>query len=467
VDAVEYVISNGKIRHLAHEYSGRRQVRAIRNTHAPNDAISSCTLHFDDRSQVSAKIKPDGSFSLESSPAELKDEMQNWHLENHLLRQDEVARFVNLTKGDKYSALLPLLGLNNLEHTAENLRQLREGVTSGSQIQIVRNHLNRLTTEEHKTTPVAERVLAGFEALAKKYGIESRPSEIRVLGGLLAREIDRRMDSLQPDYDRYNAIAQILREDPNEKVASLISATRSAKEKTDALLDSQIAVLESTSVFGKALADLDREVSCPSCGRTIIARDLANHVVRELDYLKDPRKLRETVRTKRRELSRVLERTILKVKDPAVADWLKLESQKETAELFERLNSLTPVNEDAEWRELDVESLETTFARLVEILSREADTAPTHVKELIKDVDVVKKGLLTPGVLVLQGYAGRVEAISGALRKGEDLVRHEIMGRADSIIGEISAETQRAQPPGPPIDLPFISVINFCPDGIW
>jgi len=35
VDAVEYVLNDGRVGHLANEYSGKRQEKAIPNTHKP------------------------------------------------------------------------------------------------------------------------------------------------------------------------------------------------------------------------------------------------------------------------------------------------------------------------------------------------------------------------------------------------------------------------------------------------
>lgn len=38
VDALEYLLTGGKIEHLSHEYSGSRLERAIINTHMPSTA---------------------------------------------------------------------------------------------------------------------------------------------------------------------------------------------------------------------------------------------------------------------------------------------------------------------------------------------------------------------------------------------------------------------------------------------
>jgi hypothetical protein len=45
-----------------------------------------------------------------------------------------VAAFIADTKGKKYSALLPLLGLHRLEIAAENLRQLSKAVIEESKL---------------------------------------------------------------------------------------------------------------------------------------------------------------------------------------------------------------------------------------------------------------------------------------------------------------------------------------------
>ena len=54
-DAIEYLIMKGKIDHLRHEYSGPKQERGIRNTHAPEDTNSLITLNFEDNISVMQK----------------------------------------------------------------------------------------------------------------------------------------------------------------------------------------------------------------------------------------------------------------------------------------------------------------------------------------------------------------------------------------------------------------------------
>jgi len=63
VDAVEYVLSNGRIRHLAHEYSGKHQEKGIPNTHKPEDRKATLNIKFKDDSELRTEIRDNGSFT--------------------------------------------------------------------------------------------------------------------------------------------------------------------------------------------------------------------------------------------------------------------------------------------------------------------------------------------------------------------------------------------------------------------
>ena len=57
VDAVEYVLNDGKIGHLAHEYSGSRQKKGIPNTHIPKNGKTELRIKFQDDSELKIEIK--------------------------------------------------------------------------------------------------------------------------------------------------------------------------------------------------------------------------------------------------------------------------------------------------------------------------------------------------------------------------------------------------------------------------
>lgn len=168
VDAVEYVLNNGKIGHLAHEYSGKHQEKAIHNTHKPKGQKTELGIRFEDDSELKLVINSDGSFT--SSGAETIA-MNTWNYGRTVLRQDEVAAFIHDTKGGKYSALLPLLGLHQMEIAAENLQQLAKSVEQQSELKEARIILSGIKTKRKETFGAASdgQILSKIENLRLSY----------------------------------------------------------------------------------------------------------------------------------------------------------------------------------------------------------------------------------------------------------------------------------------------------------
>ena len=103
VDAIEYVLNDGKIGHLAHEYSGKHQEKAIPNTHKPKSERTELNFKFNDDSELKIEIMSDGSsksLAAESIP------MDSWDYRRTVLRQDEVADFILRVK--KWPQIRPI-----------------------------------------------------------------------------------------------------------------------------------------------------------------------------------------------------------------------------------------------------------------------------------------------------------------------------------------------------------------------
>lgn len=141
VDAIEYVLNDGKIGHLSHEYSGKRLEKAIPNTHKPHDRRVEVIIKFKDESELKIDFKSDGSSNC--SGAE-HIAMNAWEYQRTVLRQDEVSAFIHQTKLGKYSALLPLLGLHSMEVAAENLRQLAKSIEDQAELSATRAKLKEV-----------------------------------------------------------------------------------------------------------------------------------------------------------------------------------------------------------------------------------------------------------------------------------------------------------------------------------
>ena len=143
VDAIEYILAGERIEHLAHEYSGHKQVVAVRNTHTPNGVPSKIRLEFDNHSVIETEISPEGGVTYTESPQGLLKGIRNWDLMRTVLRQDKVADFIHATKGQKYSEVLPLLGLQNFETSAENLRKLRTEIDEQAKTPFIESTLEK------------------------------------------------------------------------------------------------------------------------------------------------------------------------------------------------------------------------------------------------------------------------------------------------------------------------------------
>ena len=445
VDALEYIIENGKIRHLTHEYSGRRLERSVRNTHTPSTAMSSCSAHFDDGSYIVAQIEPDGTHTITCNQADIATRVHAWSLENHVLRQDEVSDFIEKTKGAKYSVLLPLLGLGSLEYAAENLKELAHCVTDKSKIEMVKAKIRELTAKANKHFPSIEcqDVLDRLCELYRKYVGEPPLRDVKAIAIMLEQEIERRIDRLKPEYDRYILLSQMSQEDLDVKLKDMISARERASSVVQTILDCRIAVLESTSRFTNELKNLDEDVECPSCGQMIRAADLVDHVKGEIQNQKEARSLRDAAETARDNFTAAFEQVLGKVKHPAVTSWLGLPDQREINDAITELSSIRPTRRGEYWAEDDLKTFNDNVPKLTQLLSKEIAKATPSTKELIEDQEAANVGRMVPGIHSLRRHVMRIETLITAMENGERLVRDEIRARTEETIKRISAEIQR------------------------
>jgi len=445
VDGIEYIIRDGKICHLQHEYSGSYQEKGVRNTHTPSDSISQSAIHLDDGSFIIAKVKPDGMFTISSSPKDLKLTFQSWNFESHLLRQDEVSRFIHYTKGQKYSALLQLLGLDNLEQAAENLRQLDLGVIKQSGIDAARVQHEQLVkaAEKRLTSLKIEDALIKLDEVAKKYSIRKPAKEIKSLAEQIIAEIEKRIKTLEPEQHRYFVFKQILSEELETRLENLISAEADAERKVDALLDIRISVLEPMEEFVGIIEDPKKEIQCPSCGQMVVGSELVDHVTKELERLKEARAARDKAKDSRKELATALNSVQKSAMDSTFQSWLKLPDQKEFSNLIERLSKFQIFEPDVRWKADGIVALQHVLSKLIPLVKEEAKHAPPSTEGLVDDRDFVNICLTLPEINKLETQITRVQALINTLEKSEESVREEIKRRAEQILDNISVDIRR------------------------
>jgi len=67
VDALEYLATDGKIDHLAHEYAGKSQINGVRNTHAPAASPATIEVTFPRGATIAASVSAKAKVKIESS----------------------------------------------------------------------------------------------------------------------------------------------------------------------------------------------------------------------------------------------------------------------------------------------------------------------------------------------------------------------------------------------------------------
>ena len=174
VDGFEYVLEMGRIEHLRNEYADRSgQRNCVRNTSAPDDVDAKSIVNFVDGNNVFAVIPSDGRISYGSSSDGLLDQFRKWKRPSHVLRQDEVGEFIEKSKGQKYNALIPLLGLQRYEDIFNNFVGLEKQLIERSELENIRTRRQWIQEELEKKVRILEKdkIIAEFKTRAAVYDV--------------------------------------------------------------------------------------------------------------------------------------------------------------------------------------------------------------------------------------------------------------------------------------------------------
>jgi len=445
VDGLEYIVGKGRIRHLAHEYSGSRQEKAIRNTATPDDENSRIIIRFDKNREVCVEINADGVSTVPREHRNLVSIMQNWNVESHLLRQDEVARFILYTKGQKYSALLPLLGLDTLEQAGENLHQLSTKVTERSSIEEHKTQLNMLSKEALTVLESLEsdQVFDDLTKLAAQYNILESAGNLSSLSESLAIEIDKRIGQIEPELERYLVIKEMHDEESLNKMNEMIDARKVAEKSVDLALDIRISVLEPAERFITIIKDSKEEISCPACGQKILAGSFMDHVKKELESLREAREARKTLRDKCNAFVRSLINLQEKAKDEKFTSWLNLPEQDDLSSQFSKLSKVAiPQQDHIQWNDEQIAEVYKILLKIYAILDKQLKNTPPSIEELVKHKEYVKASGKIPEIQKLQTDIDLVQSLINFLENSENAVRNEIKARTEKILEKISDDVK-------------------------
>jgi hypothetical protein len=168
-----------------------------------------------------------------------------------VLRQDEVAEFVRSSKGEKYSALLPLFGLHDLEVAAENLRKLARSAESQAMLRHKQGALEQIMVRRKEIfrDESDTEIEAKIEALYKKYcptGQVAAPLDrCNDLDGALASHIG----ALTAENQQYFGLRRLAELDFAATIKTVRDCNAQLAGSVEPLINEKLAVLQSADTL--------------------------------------------------------------------------------------------------------------------------------------------------------------------------------------------------------------------------
>lgn len=441
VDAVEYQLKNGRIEHLAHEYSGKRQERAIPNTHTPKGQKTGLSIKFQDGSELKTEIRRDGT---KTTFGEAPVGVEAWDYLRTVLRQGEVADFIMGTKGDKYSALLPLLGLDSLETAAENLRQIGRAVEEVSDLRSTRGVIEAAQRRREATfgDGADNDIVAAIEQLYQEYCAEGAAGDDALLCcNTLAEVLDGRIAASSADERRHVALQDAASLNVTGGIDTVRAANSRLADSIEPLVAEKMGVLESTGVFADKLGD-EGEVECPACGRLIPVDVFQQHLKEERARLSETIDAFQGRRVAIAALCDAVSSLKGNLGKTDLKEWRKETTKTLAVADFSYLDGLDTEALRRSCGEEDLRALEEKVCPLCEAARAASVSAPASARQLSTDKQTVEVGASVVAAIDQAATVRRAETLLSFIKSVEAGVREELKLRSQSVIGEISEDVQ-------------------------
>ena len=441
VDAVEYVVNNSGIEHLKNEYSGLHLVNAIPNTHKSASDNTTLKFHFRDDSQLNVDFRSNGSSKL--SGAEHIG-MPNWHYRQTVLRQDEVSRFIHDRKGEKYSALLPLLGLTAMEFAAENLRKLIRRVEVESHIVENKTELKQMEQRQIDTfgSQAHEDILQVIDLLYMEY-CDSDPTASDPISR--CDELKTAIDSRIQEYAPTDHLQFLLRKVTETRLQDHVVAVRASgvqlASSMDSLIGEKLAILKLADDFAKRLTEAEI-VECPACGQSIEVDAFREHIAEESDRLKD---INDSFITYRAAIGTVCD-TLTQLRstlaEPALQTWRSEITEQETLKGFADLEVMDIHSLRQSCTDDDLKAIEGTIFPIIAAAHLASRESPPDIQKLRVDLGKaeVADGVLGTGSV--RKDIAATEALMEWIATLEKRVRLSIRQEAERIISGITHDVE-------------------------
>jgi energy-coupling factor transporter ATP-binding protein EcfA2 len=441
VDAIEYIVHDGRIGHLSHEYSGKHQEKGVPNTHKPKDRHTEIAIKFATDGELKTAIATDGTLS--TSGAEAKA-MAGWDYRQTVLRQNEVAAFIHDTKGGKYSALLPLLGLHHMEVAAENLRQLSKVVEQQAKVRENRVVLKELATKRKEVFGTAsDSQIAGvIKQLYSRYCADGAATEDPIIQcGDLQAELTTRFGQFSADQRRHLVLQEVGGIALKTHIGEVRATAANLVGITDPLIGEKLEIVRSAGAFAARLEETG-EVICPACGQSIGAAAFQAHIQKERTKLQD---ISDAFDGWKASVGTLCDDVRTLKTSTAKADIKTWRQHQSTSALLDHFRYLDAANIEAlrkSCKAADLDAIEGNLVPIVEAAASATKDALPDVQQLSDDRRTGEVAKAVLGGRELGESAARAIALVAFIDALEATTRKEIRVRSQKIVDEISADVQ-------------------------
>ncbi len=436
VDAVEHNINNGRINHLAHEYSGKRQEKAIVNTHTPKDKNGEIAVTLEDDSTIETEIKSNGNFTVTPTTSDI----QSWDYRRTILRQNEVADFIANTKGDKYSALLPLLGLSHLEVIAENLRKIEKSLPIIGALDTKRLEINKAETKTKLVfrNATKEKIKNDLKNLYKTYCKKTATTE--TLTALIASTLTAlqiKITHQSVEQKRYSSFLEISKLDINTNLADIKASAIKLGESANPLIAEKLSVLRAAAFYSEK--NREDEIACPACGKQISSLLFSSHIKAEEVILKEAVVNFNLHKTDISNLCENLQNLKRVLTQDQIKDWK--DKQNSVAVSFIESIEVDSVRGSCT-SEIQTE-IEKKIIPIIEEAKKEVVNPLQDVAELVNDKEKLETLQLMIKASELKKKVRSAEELIAFISTLQRLYREQIRAQSSTVIGTISTDIAR------------------------
>lgn len=440
VDGVEATLSAGKIGHLGHEYSGRNQEKGLINIARPAGQHTSVEITLADGSSEALTWQS-------SAPARTQQgttSVGHWDYRRTALRQEELSEFIRDTKRDKYSAVLPLLGLSRLEAAAENLHKLVKAIERQGDLPSLRAKLD-LAADRRKEVfgdQSNEQLLGRLEDLRLKYASAAPVASRAQTAADVLSAIEAQIASLNADQRKAAAIGEIGASDLQTRLSKVSEAAARIAEVAEPLIKERLDVLRAADGFVISGSDLQGPIPCPACGKEIEAYEFREHVANERDRLSAAQKVYDEHRVAVGEVCDEVSRLRNVAAKEDLTGWREgLPPALKLAAAY--LGELSVANLRTACGPEDILGLKAKVLPFVTQAGEDAKTLPPNVQTLVEHQNQARalSGSLKAGAI--RAGINRADALISLVKELEAGVLEEIAERARKTFESISDDVQR------------------------